>query len=244
MFKQIYKGFLIPFQSIKFLFAHKKLFTWVGLPIVLNFFIYSIIFYLAIIGIKGLRGVFPGDIWYWSILYYVILSVGLVILIFFAIFTFVALINVIGAPFYEMLSQRTSKILEIKAPGSQRTKIEEIKVYARALFDSIKRILMFLAAQIALILISLLPLIGPTFITLANILITGWFFAMEFLDYELDRQEWTFEKKLQAWKKHKWSMLGFGLGALLGSLIPIFNLIFLPCCVIGGSLYFKKFLQK
>jgi len=244
MFDQIAKGFTIPFQGLKFLFSNKKLFTYVSLPVLINLVLYALITFLFVRFMSGSLDFLPMDVWYGKFLYFLIIGVGVVLLLFLLIFAFVAITNILGAPFYEFLSRKTSKILKTEDKEEKHTTKENLKILWESFGSGIKRILIFLASQIMLLIISLFPLIGATIITIFNILITSWFLAMEFLDFEFDRREWTFDQKMQAWKKHRWSMLGFGLGALLGSLLPVFNLIFLPACVVGASLYYKEFLHK
>ncbi|MFZ5365135.1 MAG: EI24 domain-containing protein [Patescibacteria group bacterium] len=244
MLEQIAQGFSIPFQGVKFLYQNKKLMTWVWLPVLLNLIIYAVFFIFAFWAISRGLNFLDLDIWYEKILYFVIISVGIVLAVFFIIFTFVALTNVIGAPFYEILSRKTAELLVIDQLETPHGAVDSIKIFAESIGGGIKRLVIFTVSQLALLLISLLPLIGATVITIFNIFITAWFLAMEFLDFEFDRREWSFDKKMAVFKKNKWSMLGFGLAIFVGSMIPVFNLIFLPGAVVSASLYFKEFLHK
>ncbi len=244
MLDQIAKGFIIPFQGLKFIFQNKKLLAYVGLPILINLIIYGIGIYFFVRFAGTSLDFLSMEIWYEKFFYYLIIGVGIVLILFLAIFTFIALTNILGSPFYELLSRKASKILKTDEAEEKHTVKENILIIWESLAGGVKRVLIFLASQIMLLFISLLPLIGATVITIINIMITGWFLAMEFLDFEFERREWTFDHKLQAWKKNRWSLLGFGLGALVGSMIPVFNLIFLPACVVGASLYYKEFLHK
>jgi len=244
MFDQISKGFVLPFKGLRFLFSNKKLLAYVGLPVLINFIVYAIIIYFFIRFTSSSLDFLSLDVWFEKLLYYLIIGVGVILVLFLMLFTFVALTNIFGSPFYEFLSRKTSKILKIDEDEIKHTTKENIIILWESLGGGVKRILIFIASQIMLLLISLFPLIGATIITIINILITSWFLAMEFLDFEFDRREYTFDHKLAVWKKHRWSMFGFGLGALIGSLIPVFNLIFLPACVVAASLYYKEFLHK
>jgi len=244
MFEQIAKGFLLPYQGLKFIFSHKKLLTFVGLPIVINFFVYGLIIWLFVRFATGSLTFLSMDIWYERLLYYAVIGIGVVLLLFLMLFIFVALANILGSFFYEFLSRKTAKILKIEEKETSTKSAETVKLMWESFGGGIKRILIFIIAQLALLIISLLPLIGAIIITVMNIMVTGWFLAMEFLDFEFDRREWSFDKKMKVWEKNKWSMLGFGLGVLTGSVVPIFNIIFLPGCVVAASLYYKEFLHK
>jgi len=213
-------------------------------PMAINLLIYAAVFYLAFTGLSGSLDFLSSDIWYESLLYYFIVGAGLALFFFFMLFTFVALANIIGSPFYEILSEKTAALLGTAEKAAKKTIGQNIKVFSISLFGGVKRIFLFVSSQVLLFIISLFPLIGVTFITLLNIFITAWFLAMEFLDFELDRREWNFDRKLAAFKKNKWPMLGFGLGIMVGALIPVFNLLFLPVCVMAGSMFYKEFLHK
>jgi CysZ protein len=95
----------------------------------------------------------------------------------------------------------------------------------------------FLAVQLTLFLLSLLPLLAP-FTVLASTLFTVLFLPLEYAGYAMDHRNLRFAQRRALLWQHRWLMLGFGAAAFLTMLVPFLNLVCLPALVVGGTLLF------
>jgi len=59
---------------------------------------------------------------------------------------------------------------------------------------------------------------------------------LQYLDYAADSEGISFLVLRQKVSDNRFNSLGFGLSAMLGSAIPMINLVMLPASVVAGSL--------
>jgi CysZ protein len=129
------------------------------------------------------------------------------------------------APLLELLSRR----VEERARG---TSGDSGRGLGWELGQSLRGAAYFLAAAPVLLLLGLVPVIGP----LASALFGSRAVALQMTDAALTRRGAGFRDKLAWHKRWRAESAGFGLAGMLGLLVPFANLLLGPALVTGGTL--------
>jgi len=85
-----------------------------------------------------------------------------------------------------------------------------------------------------------IPWIGGPMFTLFGAAISSYMYAFEYLGYPMDRRRLSFSAKRSFIRSNIRSAMGFGLGNLALSSIPVVNLLFIPAAVVGGTLLYLE----
>jgi CysZ protein len=162
-------------------------------------------------------------------------------------FTFTALSHLIAAPFNDLLSEE----VELKVLGKKiddRFSWQKLTHEAwRAIKEEIKKISVFGLLQILILIFNLIPFIGQFVYAALSLTITWFMLAFEYVDIPMDRNQLEFFQKIKTLRSNLFLFLGFGLASSLLIIIPVLNLVFLPICVVTGTLLYtdiKKHEQK
>ncbi len=149
--------------------------------------------------------------------------------------------NIVASPFNDAIAGRTLRILAKEdSPEGGAGFWVLIKESFRTLAEELLKLLIFLLLQIPTILLWLIPGVGGMLSTIWSMLVSWWFFALEFLDYPLGRNGYTLRGKTGWIRQHLAASLGFGAAASVLMFIPGINLMFLPVCVVGATLLYWK----
>ncbi len=212
----------------------KPLGHFVWIPISINLVIYSfglIIGYLYL-G-KLIDWLIPQSLQWLSWLLYPLYFVSFMLVGFFS-FTIIA--NLIAAPFYGILAEKTARLIETEPSVNISDNTVNRASWWQFLLGELNRIQYLIRWSIALIIISLIPLVN----IIAPVLWAGfaaWGYALEFFAYPLENQGLIFIQQREFIGTIRYSALGFGGLILIGLSIPLVNLFIAPAAVIGATLY-------
>ncbi len=68
-----------------------------------------------------------------------------------------------------------------------------------------------------------------------SFLFHAWFMTLTYIDYPTDNHRIAM-KDVRVWmKQRQWLSLGFGIGVLVASMIPIVNCLTIPAAVAGAT---------
>lgn len=216
---------------------------YVLLPLLLNILVFVALTAFAIQqaghGMDWLMGWLPG--WLDFLVWIIWPLFGLLLLIVYG-YTFTIIGNFIAAPFFGILSERvqqhllaTSESIPTPAPLSWRD-YGPIIVYAlkrelRKLWYFLPRLLGVLLLCVVLSFIPLLNLITP----IIGFYWGAWNLYLQYLDYPADNNHISFDDLLINSRKRRKDALGFGGLVLIGSSIPLLNLLVMPAAVAGAT---------
>ncbi len=237
-------GFRAPLSGAPFLWRHPGLWPWALAPFLVNLGLFALFFWLGYGPFRRLLqwalGQFAG--WWWAALVYLLLALVLLLLLIMTVYAFSLVGSILAAPFLEQLTMGVERRL---APGglpSEPFRLTGIpREILRVAGQAVKRLALFLALQIALLLINLLPVMGPALYAALAWLVTAFFLALEFMDYPLDRRKLTLTAKLAYIWRLGPAWLGFGAGVMVLGLIPVLNIALLPLAAVGAT---RLFLQS
>ncbi len=131
----------------------------------------------------------------------------------------------LAAPLLDELSRR----VEARARGES----EDVSRGLRAeIVDSLKGALYFLAAAPGVLLLGLVPLVGP----LLSLMLGARAVALQMTDPALSRRGLRLADKRRWHRDWRVETQGFGLAGLVGLIVPFANLLLGPALVTGGTL--------
>jgi uncharacterized protein involved in cysteine biosynthesis len=143
--------------------------------------------------------------------------------------------GVLAAPFREALSRRveriaTGRVVEESPPGGV------LRQALRAAADELRRLVFFLAVQLAIAGVGVLVPGGAAVAPLAMAAFTALFLPLEYAGFALDRRGASFAQRRRWVMAHRAGMLGFGAAAFATFLVPGLNFAAMPVLVVSGTL--------
>ncbi|MBF0175756.1 MAG: sulfate transporter CysZ [Magnetococcales bacterium] len=159
--------------------------------------------------------------------------VSLVLVLFFA-FTLVA--NLLGAPFNGLLADRVEQLLSEQATTvPQHGDVKRIlKEMLPAILDELGKVLHVVKWMIPIFFITAIPginLLAPLIWTL----FTAWFLAVGYLDFPMSNNRLKGREIRERIREKRLTVMGFGVGVLFMSSIPVLNLLAMPAAVAGAT---------
>ena len=243
------RGFRLAFQGVSFLAQHRVLWKWALLPTIVNIVVFAIAFALFLAFYPDLYALAAGFLyldapqtwyaWLWVaplrllawFIGLLLLATALVVLY----FVFLLLGTMIAAPFLDVLAQRVEALATGRALQEQTSFLDAVRGVGISIIEELRKLAFFLAVQITLLLLGLIPLLTP-FTVLAATLFTMLFLPLEYASFAMDHRQLRFQQRRALIWQHRWLMFGFGIAAFLTLIIPLLNFICLPALVVGGTL--------
>jgi len=149
--------------------------------------------------------------------------------------TFSWLMNLIAAPFNDILAERTEKML-FGAPH----RVADIgsshwwKDAARSISHEFGKFLYMSKRGLALLILFLIPGLNLVAAPLWMIF-SAWMLALEYIDYPSNNAGMDLVG-LRAWMREKKALaFGFGIATLLATLLPVINFLVMPAAVAGAT---------
>ena len=235
-------GLLAVWRGAGFIFRNRSLLPLALFPVIINTILYTVFLAVSLKYFYGwLTGLLPqSEAWYWAVLLYVLMILFGAALILAVVFTFTAVANILASPFNDALSAKTEELATGRQDDRSFSLAAVIKEAGRTVVEELKKIAFYLAAIAVLLLVNMVPLVGPVLYSVLFGLLTILWLALSFLDYSFARHEMRLKDKLGFIKKSFRPSFGYGLGLTVSLAIPFFNLIALPAAVVGGTLLYVE----
>ena len=233
----IFTGFTNTFRSPGLVIGNKNLLLYFVIPFILNIIILSGILYFAYTSLMPMTESFlAGNQWYMQFIRFVVSPVLLILLSIFTVFIYSIMGGIITAPFLDLLSSETEKVLGVKNDEKLSMK-ELLSDIFRALVNTIRLLILIVLINLVLLLLNLIP--GGSFVyAFLNFLTALFFYGFQFYDFPLERRRYRFMEKLKITWKFKWSVLGTGLAFFLLSFIPVIGFLGFNLCTVGAAVTF------
>lgn len=158
-------------------------------------------------------------------------------------YSFSILTNLIAAPFYGLLAEKTEALLTGKAPDSEPLS----QMIPRVLVRELRKLWYFIWRGLLLTLIGfVISLILPPFSVIMPVIMFAWgawCMAIQYVDYPADNHQTPFPQLRDQLATARYSSLGFGGLVMAGTMIPLANIVILPIAVVGGTAYWLAELQ-
>jgi len=231
------RGFFSPFRSLQLLKRRPRLIIYILIPFLINLAVFTGAVYLGLdfFGTTVVEYIPQGEAWYWSILYWLLWVVAVLLTCVLVFFSFTVVGNLVASPFNDLLSERTEQIL------TGRDNDEKFS-FRRFLGDAWKTVLLearkmwvFVVVMLLILPLNLLPGIGSVIYTLLAVALTLFFLCIEYLGFVMVRKRQFFNEQRRFIFSRKFLMLGFGCGVMAVLAIPFFQFFCIPLAVIGAT---------
>ena len=212
---------------------------YVIVPLLVNIIVFVSITAFAIqqagLGMEWLMGLLPDWL---SFLSWIIWPIFAVLMLIIYGYTFTMVSNFIAAPFLGLLSERVQAHLSGEKEPTGKLWQDWGKLILHALGRELRKLLYFLPRLLGVLLLCLILSFIPALNLLAPAISFwwgAWSLYLQYLDYPADNNQVTFKALLEDSRKQRKNALGFGGLVLLGSSIPLVNLLVIPAAVAGAT---------
>lgn len=149
-------------------------------------------------------------------------------------FCFSIVANLIAAPFNGFLAEAA----EVHLTGATLSATSSLKqlptVIVKAVKSEFKKFSYFLLRAVPLLLLFLIPFvqIAAPFLWF---IFGAWMLALEYMDFPMGNHGILFSEQRKSLQEKRKITFGFGIGALILTLIPVANFIAIPVIVCGAT---------
>lgn len=233
-----------PVYAMKFFFTglawltKSQLRSFLLIPLLINLLLYSVAFSLGYFYLTPLVAqMIPAWLHWLSWLLTPLFFLSFIVIGF---FSFTLLANLIAAPFYGKLAEKTHALIRQSQPAvpQQADSHPEIPQphWTKIMLGEWQRLRYLLKWMLILVIISLIPLIN-LIAPLLWMVLGAWGCALEFFAYPLENQGLVFTEQKALLKTGRFGVLSFGAIVMVGLSLPFLNLFVAPAAVIAATLY-------
>lgn len=147
--------------------------------------------------------------------------------------------TIIAAPFLGLLAEKIETQITGIAPNDESL----LQLIPRTFKRELTKLLYFVPRSIGIALLILVLIFLPG-ANIIGVLVGGlwgsWCLVLQFCDYPADNHQIPFQQVRTQLSNQKYSSIIFGGLVLLGSMIPILNIVMTPLAVAAGTIYWIK----
>jgi len=219
------------------LLARKELRKFLWIPLLINLCLYTGALVIAYFYLVDIVASFIPEWLQWLSWLLIPLFFACFFVVMF--FTFTVLANLLAAPFYTQLSEKTLLLLykedESEDKATNPPKTVEV-AWSTMMLGELRRISYLIKWMIPLVVLSFIPVINIISPFLWAIF-AAWGMALEFLAYPLENKGLAFPEQKKLISSVRFGSLSLGGITMAGLAIPVFNLLVSPTAVIAATVY-------
>lgn len=216
---------------------HPKLRLFVMIPLCINIVLMIVLLMVGIhyfeVLVQWLLNFLPHWLAWLSAFLWLVFAFSFVMM--FA-YTFTIITNIISAPFNGLLSERVQQLQGGSPPSAQMTTAQVIAATPRNVARAAKSFLYFLPRACVCLIILFIPLL-QAIVPVLWFMLNAWMMSVQYMDYPMDNNEVSFKAMLQKLTRKCSANFTFGASVLIGTMIPLLNLVVMPAAVIGATLF-------
>ncbi|MGH1472433.1 MAG: sulfate transporter CysZ [Cellvibrionaceae bacterium] len=219
------------------LITHPRLRLFILIPALINLVFFIIFTTLFIQRFDSLLNYMMD--WLPGFLEFLAWVVGILIALFILLiygYSFSAFTNLLAAPFYGVLAERTEDLITGQTPDSESL----AQLIPRTVFRELTKFWYFLWRSLLILILTFIPPIGPIIGAVWGM----WCMSIQYGDYAADNNKISFSELRWRLRSKLLTAMGFGGAVMLGMMIPIVNIIVMPAAVIGGTLFWMQELRS
>lgn len=231
------RGFFSPFRSISLLRRRPRLLVYVLIPFLINLAVFTGAVYLGLdfFGSTVIEHIPQGEAWYWSVLYWFLWVIAVLLTAVLVFFSFTVVGNLVASPFNDLLSERTEQILTGKEADEAFSLRRFLGDIGKTLLMELKKMWVFVVAMLLILPLNLLPGLGSALYTILAVGLTLFFLSVEYLSFIMVRKRQFFSEQRRFIMGRKFLMLGFGCGVMALLAIPFLQFFCIPLAVIAAT---------
>ena len=235
------EGFGASFASFKLIRKNKSILFFYIIPFLLNIIILSVLLYLAWTNIAPfLKSYLAGDAWYLKLLNALIAPILLVFLLFITVTVYGFLGNILCSPFLNTLSQKTQETISGKKNQDPFSFKGFFENFIRTFKNFFKMLLIIIIVSLFSMFLLFIPVVGAALYSVIGYITTSFLTGLQFIEYPLEREKYTFRQKLRIAWKFKYSVIGLGMSFLIVSKTIILGFLGINMGVMGGAIIFEN----
>ena len=214
---------------------------FVILPILVNVLIFGTLSYLTL----DKLGQWIGQVMAWlpqwlSFLEWLLWPLAVILVLVIVMYVFSTVANLIAAPFNGLLSEKVEEMLTGEEVAGRETILQAIASFPRSIGRECHKLLYYLGFAIVTLIASFV--ISPLS-PLLWFAMNAWMMAIEYLDYPMDNRGMAFSESRRRTGSQRATSFSFGALVMVGTMIPLLNLIIMPAAVCGGTLMWVERLK-
>ncbi len=231
------RGFFTIFRSLRVLRRYPRLLPYIIIPFLINLAVFTGAVYLGLdfFGSTVVEYIPQGDVWYWSVVYWLVWVVAVLLTAVLVFFSFTVVGNLIASPFNDLLSERTEEVLTGQTNDEPFSLGQFMKDALATILLEAKKISIFVVIMLLILPLNLLPGFGNTLYTVLAVSLTLFFLCVEYLGFVMVRKRLFFGAQRRFIMSRKVLMVGFGTGVMAVLSIPFFQFFCIPLAVIGAT---------
>lgn len=158
-------------------------------------------------------------------------------------YTFSIIANLIASPFNGLLAEKTEELLTGKEVPGFESVGQALMSFPKAISREISKLLYYLPLALLVLIASFVPFINiaaPVF----WFVLSAWMMAIQYCDYPMDVHQVRFNDMKKTLREQRLTSSGFGAAVMVGTMIPVVNLIIMPAAVCGATAYWVDELSQ
>lgn len=213
---------------------------FVLMPLAINIAIFGVLGYFAFGWLSEwtdqLVAGFPEWLQWIEWLFTVLILLALALL---TLFSFTLLANLVSAPFNGPLAEAVERRLRGQAKLPDTPWHQSLAELPTTLRDEWHKLSYSLLRSLPFLLLFLIPGIN-LLASMAWLVFGAWLLALQYAEYPMSNHRLNFQQQRRQLGQRRLLVLGFGAAVMLGTLVPVLNLLIIPSAVAGATLLYLE----
>jgi len=154
-------------------------------------------------------------------------------------YTFTIITNIISAPFNALLSEKVQQLHGGSPASAEMNFTQVLAATPRNVGRAARSFLYFLPRALVCLILLFIPLL-QAIVPVLWFIFNAWMMSVQYMDYPMDNNEVSFKAMLKKLTEKRSANFTFGASVLIGTMIPVLNLVVMPAAVIGATLFWQE----
>jgi CysZ protein len=150
------------------------------------------------------------------------------------------LFSVFAAPFSDLISERVEGILGTWTPRPFSLKFMIADLGQTVRFEAIRAGIKIAWLAPLFVLSMLIPVAGQAFYVVFGGYLLSKYLGMDYVDWCAARRGWTWKRRFEFAKKHRFAFSGLGTAVILSLMVPLAFVLVWPAAVAAGAILFTS----
>ncbi len=157
------------------------------------------------------------------------------------VYLFAAVTLLVGQPFFEKISERVENSL-----GGVPSAVEVPfwPSIGRGILETLRVLAITLGVGLCLLVLGLIPVVGPITAAIVGAFTGGWFLALELTTAPFEHRGLRLDDRRRLLRAQRSTTLGFGVAVFLLFLLPFGALVTMPAAAAGATLLARRALGE
>lgn len=230
-------GFFSLWSAFRFVVTNPSLYKYVAIPFIINVVVFSAAIYWGYDLFANLAGQYfsAQDPWYWQILAAVVKFTAALITLVVVFFAFTVVGNLIAAPFNDVLSERTERLMTGNHIDEPFSLAQFAKDMWRVMLDEVRKMSIFVVLMVVALLFNFLPGVGSLIYAVLSVGLTLYFLIIEYTGYVFGRKHLGFKDQRKFIAQNRLGALGFAVAVMCMLFIPFVQFLTIPIAVVAAT---------